>query len=50
MEHPRELGRVLDRTVLGAELDDRRGLLRSDAGELEEFQGIGEVDPDLHCH
>src|SRR5881392_2814589 len=38
VEDPGALGRVLDRAVLGAELDDGHGPLGADAGELHELQ------------
>src|SRR5437016_6080195 len=42
VEDPGELGHVLDRAVLGAELDDGHGLLVAEAVKLNELQGIGE--------
>src|SRR5687768_3889743 len=42
-----QLTRVLDRPVLGAELDDGPGLFRADARQLEQLGGVREIDP--HC-
>src|SRR4029453_13858055 len=43
-QDPGELVRILDGTVLGAELENGAGLLGSDARQLEELGGAGGVD------